>query len=241
MKMLFAFIIILIVSFSILGFASAKKLQLNQTDNHPPVVKITNPENNGKYNWNTHLSYSISVSDKEDGESKFDEINAKEVVLRVKYFSDVSTANAALNENINEPALVAIKTSNCFNCHDFNAKSIGPSFFEISKRYATSSSNIGAVVKHIREGSVGVWGKVKMPTHPELSQVQTEEIVKWILKNASDPTVNFYSGTEGSFWMKAPGKKNGAFLLTATYTDHGSKDKPKQNLSGQSAIVVSTK
>lgn len=237
MKLLLVFVLA-IVSISLLGFASAKKKE--NDENHPPVVKIISPKNNSSYNWNTQVGYSVSVSDKEDGESKFDEINVKEVVLRVKYFSDAAKANAALNENINEPALVAIKTSNCFNCHDFNAKSIGPSFFEISKRYATSS-NIDAIVKHIREGSVGVWGKVKMPTHPELSKAQTEEIVKWILKNASDPTVNFYSGTDGSFWTKTAGKQQGAFLLTATYTDHGSKENPKQNLSGQDAIIVTAK
>ena len=66
-------------------------------------------------------------------------------------------------------------------------------------------------------------------------------MVEWILKNTSDPNVNYYTGTEGPFWLKAPGKQQGAFLLTATYTDHGSKEEPKQNLSGQDAVVVTSK
>ncbi|MGN6617557.1 MAG: c-type cytochrome [Ilyomonas sp.] len=234
----FVFILLLLTSFSLFNFASATK---NKIENTAPVVKIISPKNNSSYKWNTQVSYSISVSDKEDGESKYDEINGKEVVLRVKYFSNAADANASLSEKINEPGLTNMQTSNCFNCHDFNAKVIGPSFNEISKRYTNTKSNFELLVKHIEEGSVGVWGKVKMPSHPELSQEQTQKMVEWILKNTSDPNVNYYTGTEGSFWLKAPGKQQGAFLLTATYTDHGSKEEPKQNLSGQDAVVVTSK
>jgi cytochrome c len=234
----FVVILLLLTSFSFLNFAPALK---NKIENKEPVVKIISPKNNSSYKWNSQVSYSISVSDEEDGESKYDEINAKEVVLRVKYFSSITEANASQNEKMYEPGLTNMQTSNCFNCHDFNAKVIGPSFNEISKHYTNTKSNFELLIKHIKEGSVGVWGKVKMPSHPELSQQQIKQMVNWILKKTSDPNVNYYTGTEGSFWLKAPNKQQGVFLLTATYTDHGSKEEPKQNLSAQDAVVVASK
>src|ERR1700761_9010179 len=104
-------------------------------ENHAPIVKIINPKNNGTFDWDAPINYEITVSDKEDGDSKFDEINAKEVLLEVRYFnsaSKVPSANAVVANNA--PGLTVIRTSNCFNCHDFNGKGIGPSFYDIVKK-----------------------------------------------------------------------------------------------------------
>ncbi len=212
-------------------------------ENHPPVVKIISPRANGTYEENTLVRYQVEVSDKEDGESKFQEIPSNEVFLEVRYFADASKAATASSQTVKSdpPGLQTIKASNCLNCHAFNAKLIGPSFYDISKRYPYSRSNIDTLSKRILEGTTGVWGSIKMPTHPELTKAQTADIVSWILKNAADPTVNYYTGTEGSFRLKSPAAspgKGGAFVLIASYTDHGLKDKPKQNLKGQEAILI---
>src|SRR5438270_10479024 len=37
--------------------------------NQPPVVKIITPANNSTFAWNEPIRYTITVSDKEDGES----------------------------------------------------------------------------------------------------------------------------------------------------------------------------
>src|SRR5438067_9168021 len=42
--------------------------------NQPPVVKIITPANNSAFPWNEPIRYTITVSDKEDGESEYQEI-----------------------------------------------------------------------------------------------------------------------------------------------------------------------
>jgi hypothetical protein len=79
-----------------------------------------------------------------------------------------------------------------------------------------------------------------MPTHKELSEEETHKIVRWILKNGARNDVSYYIGTEGSFRLAAPDTlcKKGGIVLTATYTDHGLKDKPDQKLSGQDVVII---
>src|ERR1700761_3016093 len=148
-------------------------------ENNPPVVKIISPQNNSTFDNNAPMTYKIAVSDKEDGDSKFDEINAKEVLLEVRR---VTKSKPALNKGAQvDLGLIVIMTSNCINCHNFNSKSIGPSFYEINKRYPITKANTDTLIKRIREGSSGLWGgKEKMPTHHELSVAETASAVLWI-------------------------------------------------------------
>jgi len=224
---------------SAINFAApSKKIQSQQ--NHRPVVKITSPANNSAVAPGAQIHYSVTVSDKEDGDSKFDEINPKEVLLKVEYFSDESKLSAKLDKSAQNdpPGLAAMRISNCFNCHSFDTKVIGPSFDDINKRYKPTSVNAAQLEKSIRDGSSGVWGNVKMPTHPELSNEQISNMVQWIMQNASAADVNYYIGTQGSFSVPA---KSGAFLLTASYTDHGTPTDSTHHLKGQDAIVIRTK
>jgi len=218
-------------------------IKKGQQENHPPVVKIISPKNNGPFEFNGLINYEISVTDKEDGDSKYDEINAKEVLLEVRYFADKSRIAPILNKGIQPDAqgMGIMRTSNCFNCHNFNGKSIGPSFYEISKRYPATKANTDTLIKHIREGSTNTWGKEKMPTHAELTNDEIRSTVQWILKHAADPGVDYYIGTEGAFRIKPPTgtvSKSG-YLLTASYVDNGLKNAPgKQRLKGEDRVVI---
>jgi cytochrome c len=213
-------------------------------NNDAPIVKIITPKNNSRFDANTQVNYTITVSDKEDGESKYDEINTKEVLLEVKYIDYNFKITKALNQKVlnDPPGLKTIRTSNCFNCHAFNSKSIGPSFYDISKRYKATSENIALLVKHTREGSTGVWGKATMPTHTELAEAETKNLIVWILKNAASNT-SYYTGTEGFFRLQhsAASQPAGAYLLTASYIDHGANNTSKQQLKGQDMIVIYSK
>jgi cytochrome c len=209
--------------------------------NTPPVVKIISPKNNTSFSAGSDVHYSITVSDKEDGESQFDEINTKEVLLQVKYFSDTSTL-AKTNEKTVEndpPGLQAMRTSNCLNCHGFENKVIGPSFTEIKKKYPFTTANIALLSKRIREGSTGIWGKVSMPTHPELTSEQINNMANWILQNSSKEGTHYYVGINGFFKLGAE-NKSGSYLLTATYTDHGINNSGPR-LKGQDKIIIRVK
>lgn len=189
----------------------------------------------------TAVSYQISVADPEDGDSKFDEINAKEVILEVKFINENSgkKRSSGKPEPMAAPGLSIIAISNCFNCHNFNSKAIGPSFFEISKRYPATKGNTDALTARIRNGSSGIWGKEKMPSHPELSDEQIKETVQWIMKNSAVRDISYYNGLSGIIPFTA--NKKGTFLLTAGYTDHGIPGAPGKSLTGFDRIRLKLK
>jgi len=193
--------------------------------NHPPTVKIVSPKSDGIYEENAQVRYEIEVSDENDGESKFQEINSTEVLLIVRHFSRPEAAEAAMSGPIADdpPGLRTLRTSDCLNCHTFDARLIGPSFARIGKRYPYSQANVDSLSRHILEGSLGVWGNIKMPSHPQLTAEQAAACVTWILKTAADPDTNYYAGTEGMFRVAVPpdsnAKDKGMLVLIASYTD----------------------
>lgn len=209
---------------------------INFQENHPPVVKIISPQTNSSFEKDASVTYKITVSDKEDGESKFDEINTKEVLLELRYLKNGKPAPANLQSN----GVNIIMTSNCITCHGFNTKAMGPSFADINKRYSATKANVDSLVKRIQFGSTGIWGKEKMPPHPELSAKDIKSIVQWITKNAADPNVNYYVGTDGYFRFK-PDAQKAIYQITASYTDHGLKDMPSKKLRGQDIVNISIK
>jgi cytochrome c len=213
-------------------------IDLKPQENSPPIVKIISPQNNSTFDSDAPVTYKISVSDKEDGDSKFDEINAKEVLLEVRRIIKSKPASNKLGQG--DPGLTVIMTSNCINCHNFNSKSIGPSFYEINKRYPITKTNTDTLIKRIREGSSGLWGgKEKMPTHHELTAIETKSAVQWILKNAADPNVSYYTGLEG-FFRISPAIE-GTYILTASYTDHGLKDIPGKRQRATDVVTMQIK
>jgi len=208
--------------------------------NNPPLVKIKTPEGGRRYPLNTLIPYSIEISDKEDGESKYDEITNVEVYLTVRYVEKTSQAtNSRKEANAPDPpGFVLLQKSNCVNCHAFNGPKIGPSYDEITKRYPPSKANETTLAKKILDGSTGVWGNIVMPAHPELTMEQTQQIVSWIFQNTQDTKLSYYSGAQGTIRLTIPAgaSPDGVFILRASYTDHGAgNDTPRQ---GTDVVVV---
>ncbi len=217
-----------------------------QNENTPPVVKIVSPAANSTFTSNTMLSYSITVSDKEDGESKYQEIPSTEIFLETRSFQDPAEATAYIQKGMQKdhPGFETIKRSDCFNCHSFKDKLIGPSFEKISMRYKYTAENLDLLAGRIRNGSSKIWGEIVMPGHPALTDSETKKMIEWILKNGSDPNLNYYRGAEGSFWCNpVPGSnaKSSIYVLTATYNDHGTDGNTVASLKGQDKILIREK
>jgi cytochrome c len=214
-----------------------------QPTNHPPRVRIVSPKA-GIYEENAQVRYEIDVSDQEDGESKYQEINSAEVLLVVRHFSSPEAAEAAMSRAVADdaPGLGTLRTSDCLNCHAFDARLIGPSFADIAKRYPYSQAAVDNLSRHILQGTSGAWGSINMPSHPELSMEQAAACVTWILQAAADPETNYYTGTEGTFRVTVPpdskAKDKGMLVLIAIYTDHGLKNDPGQRMQGRDAIRI---
>jgi cytochrome c len=216
-----------------------------QTSNHTPVVSVTRPANHSFYNWGSKVPYSVEVSDAEDGESKYQEIQSTEVLVRLKYIGNSVPASVYLKQNkINDTAgLMNMLVSNCFSCHGFKTKLAGPSFQDISVKYPNISSTQEQLVNHILTGSTGIWGKEVMPSHPELNDHLAQKMVQWILTNANDPVLNYFVGLEGVLPLNKPATTihSGIFMVTAFYTDHGTIDYPDKRITGSGQAVLKMK
>lgn len=217
--------------------------QGNDSQNAPPEVKMSRPAENGAFQWNTLVSYSIDVADSEDGKSEFNEINANEVFLKIAYLPDASQMEKYAVEvsKADDEPLRRMSAANCFTCHTARTKLIGPSFDLIAKRYPDNEASVEFLAKKVLTGAAGTWGNVQMPPHPDLKIEQAREMVAWILKNNADRDRSFAVGLEGAFRTREKpdnASGTGIYVLTASYTDHGPKDTPQRGKQGQHTIVL---
>lgn len=224
------------------GFILIPVVQFAQ-ENEAPEVKIISPLENVALKSGSIIPYSITVSDKEDGNTEYYEINSKEVILTTTYFSDATEIKKYINETISSrsSALSIMASSNCFTCHKAKDKLIGPSFEEIANRYSPTSENKGYLTQKINQGSSGVWSDVIMPAQPELEEEEISLMLDWIFKNAQDPNYTFYVGTEGAFKTKMQsngGKDKAAYVLHAFYSDHGLNGDLEKSKKGEHTVVL---
>jgi cytochrome c len=207
----------------------------------PPTVKITAPSNGSTYNWNTLVHYHIVVT-YQGKSTEYQELPSNQVLLTATYISDLSKiAVAPASAAGPAPAgLLDILRSNCLGCHQFKAKSTGPSFAAIAGRYPQSQATVDLVSRNIRNGSAGAWGQESMPPHPELTEDQAHAIALWILKNAADPNVSEYVGTEGAIRLEAPGTPDAkaGMMLTASYTSPTPTTNAEQAPHGEDTVMV---
>ena len=210
-----------------------------ETRNNAPEVKILAPKNNSTFPLNSLIQYSISVSDREDGESKYDEIASDKIFLQIKFIkgSADSSGAAKIFPETEPEGLALMKNSDCFTCHQFNSILIGPSFHDIAMRYPEHSGKTNDVARRITNGSEGVWGSVVMPAHPDISPEAAAKITTWILHYGGSSTLNYLAGKEGSFRLTIPpGAQGGFFALRASYTDKGIQGAEK--LSGHDVVTI---
>ena len=211
-----------------------------QVENNVPVVNIIKPKTSKTLNWNTLIPYAISVNDTEDGNSAYEEITTREVILIVKYLEDSSMVNsylARIDQNL--VPLIAMSKSTCLNCHAASSKLIGPSFDLVAKKYNVNDNAKAYLTEKVITGSTGIWGEVQMPPHPGLNKEELDLMVDWILKQDDNP-LPFYVGLEGT--IRTPeGQTNtdmGVYVLTAAYEDHGLSYTPRNQKLGHQTITI---
>ncbi len=93
----------------------------------------------------------------------------------------------------------------CFSCHAINEDVVGPAWSAIAAHYHHDAAKADYLAAKIRAGSVGDFGKVPMPAHPDINPNLALQLAKYILslkplnhpmsarqfsyKNQSDKTV----------------------------------------------------
>ena len=101
------------------------------------------------------------------------------------------TLNRLLTAQVIKPAVFAavdvaagkrlVAASDCAACHRADAKLVGPSYAEISARYAPTPANVSRLAEKIIKGGGGVWGPVQMAPHSKMSMADAKKITQYIL------------------------------------------------------------
>lgn len=70
----------------------------------------------------------------------------------------------------------------CVACHVVKgAKTVGPAYADVAKKYAGQRGMEAKLVEKVKKGGQGVWGQVPMPPNPAVPDADVRALVKWIL------------------------------------------------------------
>ena len=92
-----------------------------------------------------------------------------------------SSANAAASENTQGESVIA--NTDCLGCHAPDHKIAGPAWAQIAGKFRGKMQPevIAALTNSVLKGSVGTWGPVPMPSHPQISEAEAAAAVAYIL------------------------------------------------------------
>lgn len=203
--------------------------------NTAPQVSIQTGQNRTFFSpKSTSFVYNVLINDKEDKP-----IDKKNVKVVLNYIPKVNpepqmghqqlTSTFSLGKNL-------IAGSDCKACHQLAAKSVGPAFTEVAKRYRDDKTATAKLANKIIIGGGGVWGEHAMSAHPQLSREEATEMVKYILSVGNEPVENRLPQQGNVTLTQHVGKEQlGRYVLSASYTDKGSlvppTGKPKTQLA----------
>jgi cytochrome c len=70
----------------------------------------------------------------------------------------------------------------CTTCHVVKgAKTIGPSYADVAKKYAGQADAAAKLADKVKKGGQGVWGQVPMPPNPNVPDADMKALISWIL------------------------------------------------------------
>lgn len=99
--------------------------------------------------------------------------------------ADSTSTAAATNDISSNPdyqkGLALVAKSNCLTCHKIDEKVIGPAYKDVANKYAGNDTAVTYLAHKVIAGGKGVWGEVMMTPHPDLSEADAEQMVKYIL------------------------------------------------------------
>ena len=70
----------------------------------------------------------------------------------------------------------------CATCHAVKgAKTIGPTYVEVAKKYSGQKDAEAKLAEKVKKGGQGVFGQVPMPPNAAVPDADIKALVKWIL------------------------------------------------------------
>lgn len=78
--------------------------------------------------------------------------------------------------------LTLVAQSDCLTCHAINETTTGPAYADIAAKYeGADDAQISKLAQTIIKGGSGNWGAVPMTPHPDVSEDDAKQMVKYIL------------------------------------------------------------
>lgn len=72
----------------------------------------------------------------------------------------------------------------CMACHAVDKKLVGPSYQDVTKKYAGQKDAEANLIASIKKGGSGKWGPILMPAQVALSDADTKTLAAWVLAGA---------------------------------------------------------
>ncbi|MCB9308388.1 MAG: ThuA domain-containing protein [Lewinellaceae bacterium] len=204
--------------------------------NEPPLVRWDfGGKNRSFYQPGEVLQYKLVVEDNEDGSLVNGGIDPATVATTIDYLEsgfDISSIaqghQAAMQMTEYARGKVLVDRSDCKTCHAADRQINGPAYQTIAERYRNNEFAVRNLSKKVITGGAGNWGQTVMSAHPQVSEEDAGEMVRWILSLGAPPKVDRTLPLEGTYTLSIPapekGKKPkpGTFIFKASYRDRGS-------------------
>ena len=157
--------------------------------NAPPAVSIdVKGANKTFFVPDSPLTYTVQVSDREDGTLASGKVPSEQVAFSIDYvpegFDVASIRNGQAKVDPSTRFAVAkalIAKSDCATCHNRDTKSRGPSFAQLAEKYQPEPGTLAALANKIRNGGTGVWGQEVMPAHPLMTMHEASTLAAYML------------------------------------------------------------
>ena len=205
-----------------------------QVGNTPPEIQIAWDGNRSFYQDRSPVPYEVTVKDPEDQANGG--IPSDKILTKWTYLSDRDELKQIKIDPGREipfsfqyvKGKKLVESSDCLGCHAFDTLSVGPSYMAVAERYSDQVENVALISKRIALGSNGVWGEKMMPGHPQHSQEEIEEMVKYVL-SLNDESPNSASLPASGAVETNPltfETQEGVYILSASYQDKGAGELP---------------
>ena len=211
------------------GAATTSK-QTIVVGNTPPAIAWEIEGNSTFYFDDVPIDYNVAVTDAEDGT-----INADNIVLTIDYLLkgyDITEIAQGHQTASGSGEFAVGKTlidgSDCLACHQVHTASAGPSYLEVAQKYGKASDKeVTEIASRIIKGGSGIWGETQMSAHPQHSQEEAEDMVRYIL-SLSETKEDSYApkGTYQPVSHLDRRMRGGKYIFTASYEDAGANGLP---------------
>ena len=177
-------------SFEVEGLAEGQQLTLNVTlDNLPDEFsyatngdfQVANKETQTYGGVTTHSVAGLLILS--NGTTTLDAYFSTKVPKEV--IEDHPEATSALTKGAE-----LIENGDCKTCHNETERTVGPSYLEIAERYPTSEGSVRQLSAKIIAGGTGNWGEVPMTAHPDLTEPDAQDMVRYILSLDNEAAVS---------------------------------------------------